>query len=37
MRQRMVGLGGTLQVESSVGKGTRVQARLPITAQPLAI
>ncbi|MEN9436088.1 MAG: hypothetical protein RIR09_743 [Pseudomonadota bacterium] len=37
MRQRMVGLGGTLQVESSLGKGTRVQAHLPITAQPLAI
>lgn len=37
MRQRMIGLGGTLQVESSVGKGTRVQARLPIAAQPLAI
>ena len=37
MRQRMVGLGGTLQVESSVGKGTRVQAHLPIAAQPLAI
>ena len=37
MRQRMIGLGGTLQVESSVGKGTRVQARLSITAQPLAL
>lgn len=29
MRQRMIGLGGTLQVESQVGKGTRVRARLP--------
>lgn len=32
MRQRMVGLGGTLQVESQIGKGTRVRARLPITS-----
>ena len=32
MRQRMIGLGGTLQVESQLGRGTRVQARLPITA-----
>ena len=31
MRQRMTGLGGTLQVESQVGKGTRVRARLPMT------
>ncbi len=30
MRQRMIGLGGTLQVESEVGMGTRVRARLPI-------
>ena len=30
MRQRMIGLGGTLQVESWVGKGTRVRARLPV-------
>ncbi len=29
MRQRMIGLGGTLQVESQVGRGTRVRARLP--------
>ncbi len=32
MRQRMIGLGGTLQVQSQVGKGTRVRARLPIAS-----
>ncbi len=32
MRQRMIGLGGTLQVESQLGKGTRVRARLPIAS-----
>ncbi len=32
MRQRMIGLGGTLLVESQVGKGTRVRARLPKVA-----
>ena len=32
MRQRMIGLGGTLQVESQLGQGTRVRARLPIAA-----
>lgn len=32
MRQRMIGLGGTLQVESQVGKGTRVRARLPVAS-----
>lgn len=37
MRQRMIGLGGTLQVESRVGAGTRVRARLPIAAQPLTL
>lgn len=37
MRQRMIGLGGALQVESRVGAGTRVRARLPITAQPLPL
>lgn len=30
MRQRMIGLGGTLQVEAQVGKGTRVRACLPV-------
>ena len=35
MRQRMIGLGGTLQVESHLGKGTRVRARLPLaTIEP---
>ena len=32
MRQRMIGLRGTLQVVSALGKGTRVRACLPITA-----
>ena len=32
MRQRMIGLGGTLQVESQMGKGTRVRARLPMAS-----
>ena len=33
MRQRMVGLGGTLQIDSHLGKGTRVRARLrPLSA-----
>lgn len=37
MRQRMIGLGGTLQVQSQVGTGTRVRARLPIAAQALTL
>jgi signal transduction histidine kinase len=32
MRQRMIGLRGTLQVVSALGQGTRVRACLPITA-----
>ena len=37
MRQRMIGLGGTLQVESQVGRGTLVRARLPVSAEPLVV
>ena len=31
MRQRMIGLGGSLQIESQPGKGTTIHARLPRT------
>jgi signal transduction histidine kinase len=33
MRQRMIGLGGTLLVDSEVGKGTQVRASLPLAAE----
>lgn len=32
MRQRMIGLGGTLRVESQIGHGTLVRARLPLAS-----
>lgn len=32
MRERMAGLGGTLHIQSSPGKGTCIEARLPIVA-----
>ena len=36
MRQRMIGLGGTLQIDSEIGKGTRVRARLPLASDAKA-
>ena len=30
MRERMTALGGTLEIESAPGRGTRTQARVPL-------
>ena len=32
MRERMAGVGGTLHIQSSLGRGTCIEARLPLAA-----
>jgi signal transduction histidine kinase len=33
MRERAVAVGGTLEIESAPGNGTRVRASIPVRAQ----
>ena len=37
MRQRMIGLGGALQIDSRPGNGTRIRARLPRAVAAVAV
>ena len=37
MRQRMIGLGGALQIDSRPGNGTRIRARLPRAGAAVAV
>ena len=35
MRERLALLGGTLEIETSIGRGTTVYARIPVEAERL--
>jgi len=35
MRERLALLGGTLEIESTIGRGTTIYARIPIEAERL--